>query len=261
MIKRYFMLVFAVLIFAGCANLQYTLVDKIVNKESNLPKFQFAPGTRVGIINLLEESALHYHIKRLSKEDTFNKNYVVDWNVPGYVNDYIAEVLKADGRYTVVDIPVTGYLKENRLLLPGLYQSKKNLAKVARDLDMTAKDNNVEVIIIVGNHFYIHPDNRFVIGGGYGLHTGQGFSDTIAKALGVSYVFTGVNIQVFHMLPATYIGGGRPPLANQIDIEWPKDVHNLPMSELNKAKPIILEQIKTIALVAIQKAELIMQTR
>lgn len=237
------------------------LVDKIVNNESNLPKFQFAPGTRVGVINLLEDSALHKHTKSFSKKDTFEKLYVVGWNVPGFINDYISEVLKADGRYTIVNIPVVGYLKENRLLLAGLYQNKKNLAKVAPDLDMTAKENKVEVIIVVGNHFYIHPDNSFVVSGGYGLYTSQGFSDTIAKALGVSYAFAGVNIQVFHMLPATYIGGGRPPLASPVNIKWPDDVHNLAMSELDKAKPIVLEQVKNIASVAMQKAGLIIQNR
>lgn len=257
--KRLILLAVVLSTLFGCAGLQYELVDKMVNRESNLPKFQFAPGTRVGIINLLEDSALHKHFKKLSKQDSFEKYYVVDWNVPGFINDYIADVLKADGRYTIVNIPVEGYIKENRLFLPSLYQDKRNLKKAAPNLDMIAKENNVEVIIIVGNHFYIHTDNNFVFSGGYGLYTGQGFSDTIAKALGMSYAVTGVNVQIFHMLPVTYIGGGRPPLADYVDIEWPEDVHNLEMSELNKAKPIILEQVKTIASVAMQKSGLIVE--
>ena len=65
------------------------------------PKPTFQDGTRVGIVNSLETYMTHRHIT-IDRINSFTKQIKVDWNMPAYLNNQIADSLKNDKRFVVV---------------------------------------------------------------------------------------------------------------------------------------------------------------
>lgn len=251
--RRLATLLSIVLFFSGCADIQYKLVDKLVHGDGDLPRYEFAPGTRVGIINMVEERLTHHSIKALSQEGTFTNKYDVDWKIPELIEEYLRLLLQEDGRYEVVSLPALSSLQNYEI--SDLYK-EQNLVKFRHEIDRLAEENNLQVVVIAADHIYIHPDNSFVVKG-YGLHTSQGYSDTLARVFGKAYAFTAVGVQVYHTRPLTYIGGGRPSLSQLVSFPWPDDLHNIPISDFDTIKPIIVEKVQEIAMQALQKANLV----
>ena len=251
--RKFIFIIFSVFFVFGCAGVQHDLVQKLVNREGNLPRYDFSPGTRVGIINTVGEQLTQNSIKAFSSENTFTKNYDIDWNIPEIMEQDIRSFLQQDGRYEVVLLPVPSSMQIYDIA--DLYR-EPNLKKVRSEIDSICEEKNIQVVVITGNHFYIHPDNSFVVRG-YGLNTSQGASDTLAKVLGKAYAFTALGVQVYHSRPLTYIGGGRPGLAHPVSIPWPEDLHNIPNSSLESIKPLIVGDIKEIVTKALRKANLI----
>jgi hypothetical protein len=251
--RRLATLLSIVLFFFGCADIQYKLVDKLVHRDGNLPRYEFASGTRVGIINMVEERLTHDSFKVFSKKKTFMKKYDVDWKIPEIMEEYLRFLLQEDGRYEVVSLPALSSLQNYEIT--NLY-AEQSLGKFRHEIDRLAEENNLQVVVIAGNHLYMHPDNRFAERG-YGLRTSQGYSDTLAKVFGKAYAFTALGVQVYHSRPLTYIGGGRPSLAHLVSFPYPDDPHNIPKSDFDTIKPIIVADVKEIVMKALQKANLV----
>ena len=229
-----------------------------------VPKFQFAAGTRVGIINHLESNATHQNYQPI-RVGNFTKKVSVDWNLPVYVEGQITRMLKNDPRYAVISLKLqepfsalkrfTGPLTTASILdqetKPG-----KIKAELASHLDGIAGKDDLDVIIWIRSYkgpspFKIskHPIELQ----GYGL-----FSRELAMS-SKAYAYANIDVIVLKTLPATYIGSGTPEIDSspQKDFELSGDKKNIAQSEFNKLKPIIQKYADEAVTKALQDANLI----
>jgi len=259
LIKLFVISILIIVFSSGCASTQQKLVDRLVyGSGKDLPKFDFASDTRVGIINLVDKQLTHKNFQAFSNEGSFIKKYDVTWNLPGTIENYIAAELQKDGRYEVVSLPVPASLKiyeSEGTQITDLYRNP-NLDKVRGDIDRLASENNLEVVIIAGNHILISNDNSLVITG-YGLYTGRGYVKSLTRIFGQVYAFAGIGVQVYHADPLTYIGGGRPSIPYYAEFPWHDDPSNIPISDFDTIKPIIEGEAQQIIMRALQQANLV----
>ena len=259
LLRLFFISVFLITFCSGCAATQQKLVDRLVyGSGKDLPKFEFAAGTRVGIINLVDKQLTHKNFQAFSKKGTFIRKYDVDWNLPGSIENYIKAELRKDGRYEIVSLPVPASLQmyaNEGAQISGLYR-EPDLGKIRTDVDRLARENNLQVVIIAGNHILISNDNSLVAIG-YGIYTGRGYVKSLTKIFGEVYAFAGIGVQVYHTEPLTYIGGGRPSIPYYAEFPWHDDPSSIPVSDFDAIKPIIEGESQKIAMRALQQANLL----
>jgi hypothetical protein len=252
MLQRFFVILMGIIIVNGCTTTQQT------------PTFQFATGTRVGIINHLEPYATHQNYQPV-RVGNFTKKVDVDWNMPDYVQDQVKRVLKSDSRYTVISLkldepfsastqfagPLTEPSVSNEKTAPGIIKPE-----LANHLDALAKKNDLNVIIWIRSFKGPSPfkisDHPIPLGG-YGLFTRQLMLSKRA------FAYAQIEVVVIKTPPATYIGSGTPKTSTSSlnDFELPDDLKNISPSEFNKLRPLIQNYADEAVNKALQDANLI----
>ena len=234
MLRRYCVILAAILISGGCA------------ATGEVPKFQFAAGTRVGIINHLESYAIHQNFQPLRIEN-FTKEVTVDWKIPEYATQRVKDVLKSDSRFSVISLKpeeLSGALTQfEGPLTTASTLDQETIAgeikpELAGDLNALANKNNLDVIIWIrsykGPSVFKIAKNPIELQG-YGLFTRELLLSKKA------YAYANIEVVVIKTPKATYIGSGtsktdQSPLN---DFKLPDDLKNIAPSEFNKLKPII----------------------
>ena len=251
MLRQIFLVLTVTIITGGCATQQ-------------VPKFQFAAGTRVGIINHLESYAIHQNYQPV-RVGNFTKKVNVEWNIPVYVENQVTRMLKNDLRYAVISLklqapfsasmqfagPLTAASILDQETKPGEIKPE-----LAHRLDALADKNDLDVIIWIRSFkgpspFKIakHPIELQ----GYGLFTRQLVMSKRA------YAYANIDVIVLKTPPATYIGSGTPNIDSspRKDFELSGDLKNIPQSEFNKLKPIIQKYADAAVKRALENANLI----
>jgi hypothetical protein len=218
------------------------------------PKINYSPGTRIGVINVLESYATHTHFGSISTE-RFTKTYAVDWGMPAYLDRELMELLQNDPRFTVVRIPRTGSsdLHQYAQDLSDLANSDTITARLADSLERLAMASKVEVIIFIYSfkgpspHTYNAPSQEYnpakasIWLQGYGLFTRWLNPARLLRWLPFrgAYPYAQIAVSVFSSQPLTWIATGKPKMTSTSlgDFDWPGDIKKLPLPELNKARP------------------------
>ena len=220
------------------------------------PKFNFPPGSRVGIINLLEPNATHRNFSSFASKN-FTKTYPVNWDIPAYAEGKLKALLQKDARFTVVEIKVSEPLTREQLRLNTIEQvllSESEPPTVppqgARLLDTVSDPYDVQAVVVIGSYSGPSPfksAEELLEVQGYGLFTRKLFSGKFGEILGgffsfrKAYAYAQIGVVVFKVQPATYIGAARTIVKGRHlrpikDFNWEADLKNLPESELDKAK-------------------------
>ena len=223
------------------------------------PKFNFAQGTRVGIINLLESDATHTNFTSFD-QNNFTKTYAVDWQIPSYAERQLITQLKKNTALSVVKIEVSDPSKEKALrlnMIERVLLSETSPPTIppegARLLKSIANSENVQVVVIIGSYSGPSPFKSAetpIILNGYGLFTRSLFKGIFRGFLSFrkAYAFAQIGVVVFSVQPVICVGSarassqGRPPLPLN-NFDWNVDFNHLPASELAKAKPKIEQDI------------------
>jgi hypothetical protein len=209
---------------------------------SEPPKFDFAAGTRVGIINHLEDYATHRNFSSL-RFDSFSKRIDVDWDIPGYIGKKLSDALRAGQRYSV-----SGIKPDNRLA--GINQepelshrtvgSRTMKDKMVNYLGSLADNHQLDVIISIRSYSgpsAVKIDDKSIELQGYGLFTRQLLMSKHAHA------YANIAVEVFKTRPLTFIGSGIPGnrKSSLDNIELAGSLNKLPRSEIEKIEPLIKE--------------------
>lgn len=221
------------------------------------PKPAFQSGTRVGILNSLESTLTHRHIT-IDRMDSFEKSIDVDWKIPTYLDNRVADALKKDGRFTVV--PIESPAIQSRLRQLGdQIDSAATRRRISRSLadfiDNTAKAHDLDVIIIVQS---FKGESPWKIGSnpislqGYGLFTRSTLLGLVGVKRNWAHPYAQIRVIVFRTQPVSRIGVGQPKLSrgNMDSFTSPADIKNVPRTELDKLRP----RIETYADQAVQNA-------
>jgi hypothetical protein len=229
------------------------------------PKPTFQGGTRVGIMNSLESYLNHRHIT-IDRISSFTQQIKVDWDMPAYVGTQLADSLKKDTRFVVVAArspQVQSRLKQ----LSDQIGAAATRRRISQDLvdfiESEAKSHDLDVIIMVQSFkgespWKIHDDS--IVLEGYGLFTRR----TVLGAVGVrnswAHPYAQIRVVVFQTRPVTRIGAGRPKLTrgNMVNFNWPADIKNIPLTELDKLRPKIQEYADQAVKNALQSAHMVM---
>jgi len=240
MIQRFFLILCALAAASGCVTTQ------------QVPKFAFPSGTRVGIINQLEDYAIHRNFSE-ARIRNFTKTVKVGWNIPGYMQDELTRALTRDGRYTIVPIAIGEPLGQviDRLSGPGAV-----MPEAAALLESAAVRNAVDVLVVVksfkGPTAIQLAKHKFILKG-YGLFTRQFlFFDR-------AYAYANLAVIVFKTNPLTYIGSGEPTVGASLveDMKLSGNLKNIAPSEMDKLEPIIKQYARQAVQGALTTANLV----
>lgn len=244
------------------------------------PKFNFPPGSRVGIINLLEPYATHQNFSSFASKN-FTKTYPVDWDIPVYAEGKLKTLLEKDARFTVVEMKVSEPLIREQLRLNMIEQvilSESAPPTVppqgARLLDTVSDPYDVQAVVAIGSYSGPSPfksAEELLEVQGYGLLTRKLFSGKFGEILGgffsfrKAYAYAQIGVVVFKVQPVTYIGAARTIMKGRHlrpikDFNWEADLRNLPESELDKPKTHIQGYINDAVNKALRNANLTAST-
>ena len=203
------------------------------------PKPSFQDGTRVGILNSLETYLTHRHIT-IDRINSFTMQIKVDWNMPAYLNNQLADSLKKDKRFVVV--PTQSPQIQSRMKQLSNPITRRRISQDLVDfIKSIANAHDLDVIIMVQSFkgqspWKIHDDP--IVLEGYGLFTRR----TMLGAVGIrnswAHPYAQIQVVVFQTRPVVRIGVGRPRLtrARMDNFNWPADIKNIPQTELNKIR-------------------------
>ncbi|MGD9227060.1 MAG: hypothetical protein PVF26_11210 [Desulfobacterales bacterium] len=244
------------------------------------PKFNFPPGSRVGIINLLESYATHQNFSSFASKN-FTNTYPVDWDMPAYAEGKLKTLLQKDARFTIVEMKVSEPLTSEKLRLNMIEQiilSESAPPTVppqgARLLDTVSDPYDVQAVVVIGSYSGPSPfksaEEPFELQG-YGLFTRKLFAGKFGQILGgffsfrKVYAYAQIGVVVFKVQPVTYIGAARTIVKGRHlrpikDFNWEADLRNLPESELDKAKTLIQGYINDAVNKALRNANLTAST-
>jgi hypothetical protein len=253
MLRRFFVILVGIIIVGGCTTTQ------------QVPTFQFATGTRIGIINHLESYATHQNYQPV-RVGNFTKKVNVDWNMPDYVQDQVKRVLKSDSRYTIISLKLDEPFSASTqfagpLTAPSISDQKTEPGKIkpelAHHLDALAKKNDLDAIIWIRSFKGPSPfeiSKHPIPLGGYGLFTRQLLMSKRA------YAYAQIEVVVIKTPQTTYIGSGTPKIKESSlnDFNPPDDLKNIPPSEFNKLRPLVQNYADEAVNKALQNANLIM---
>jgi len=223
------------------------------------PKFNFAQGTRVGIVNLLESEATHTNFTSFG-QNNFTKTYAVDWQIPSYAEHKLITQLKKNAALTPVKIEVSDPSKQKALrlnMIERILLSKTAPPTIppegARLLETISDSTNVQVVVIIGSYSGPSPYKSAetpIILKGYGLFSRSLFKGIFGGfgSFRKAYAFAQIGVVVFRVHPVICIGSARTssqgrPLLPLNNFDWNVDMNDLPESELAKAKPKIEQDI------------------
>ena len=208
----------------------------------DLPKFDFAAGSRIGIINHLEDYAIHRNFSSL-RFDSFSTRIEVNWDMPGYIETKLSDALQAGQLYSVNVIK-----PDNRL--SGLNQepelsnrtvgSRRMKDRLTTYLESIGDKHQLDVVMLIRSYSgpsAVRIDNRSITLQGYGLFTRQLLMSKHAHA------YANIAVEVFKTRPMTFIGSGIPRnrKSSLDNIDLSGSLNRLPRSEILKIEPLIIE--------------------
>lgn len=229
MVRQSFLIMVAVLAISGCAAKQP-------------PKFLFPAGTRIGLLNHLEGYATHRHFSSL-RFDSFSKKLEVGWNIPAYMEDKLTRTLQKDPRYAVIPMQAaagSGGGGQRLDVVDQISMSGGIKPDVAGFLKALAEKYRVDIIIVIKSFrgpSAFKLDKHPIELEGYGLFT-QAF--LISRQ---AYAYANIAVIVFKTEPLTYIGSGEPrnKKSHLSNFDLSGNLKNMPQSQINELRPIILE--------------------
>jgi hypothetical protein len=228
------------------------------------PKPIFQEGTRVGILNSLESYLTHRHIT-IDRINSFTKQIKVDWNIPAYLNNQLADSLKRDSRFEVV--PTRSPQIQSRLKqLSDQIGAAATRRRISQDLvdfiENEAKSHDLDVIIMVQSFtgespWKIHDDS--IVLEGYGLFTRRTLLGAVGARNSWVHPYAQIRVVVFQTRPVARIGAGSPKLtrARMDNFTWPANINNIPQTELDKIRPRIQAYADQAVKNALQDAHMI----
>ena len=216
----------------------FALVSACATPEP--PKYEFHPGTKVGIINHLEDHATHHHFSSL-RFDSFSNQVDVDWDIPAYIENKLAGALQAGQRYTVRRIkPVNrpGWMNQEPASTDRTAESRAMKNKLAEYLGTLGDKSPLDVMILIRSYSgpsVVKIDNQPIELKGYGLFTRQLL---VSKK---AYAYANIAVEVFKTGPMTFIGSGLPQnrksSLENMDLEG--SMKTMRGTEIQKLEPLI----------------------
>ena len=245
MVRQVFLIITVAGLISGCATAQK-------------PKFQFPTGTRVGVINYLEEHATYRHFSAL-RIGSFSKKLDVDWNMPAYVEQELTRRLHRDLRYEVVPLQPAetsggksdGLGGEDRISGPERIDTE-----AAAFLNGLAEKHRLDVIVVLktfrGPSAFTLEKHSFELEG-YGLFTKTFLLSSQA------YAYANIAVIVFKTRPLIYLGSGEPHNKKSAlkNFELSGDSENPPPSEIDSLRPMMQEYANQAITDALAESNLI----
>jgi len=226
------------------------------------PDYSYSPGTRVGIVNMLETQATHKHYSSI-RIDSFTKTYDVNWNIPKYVTDRLTKILQGDGRYTVIAVNKAEF--EDWIILQRGSSDPANSGNLKPEytnkLESLATQHGLDVILVVSSFKGPSPHKLGkapIELEGYGV-----FSRSVAPLIFLpfksAFSYAQIKISVFKSDPVTLIATGKPKLKKSSirGFDWSHGAKNVPVSEIDKALPGVRKYAQKAVKRALQAANLI----
>jgi hypothetical protein len=221
-------------------------------------RFEYAAGTRIGIVTHLESYATHRHFSSL-RFDSFSKQLEVDWDMPAYINSRLSKALKSDSRYTVILIKPTEPLRginQDPELSGRTLASNKIRPEKATYYNTLAGQYKLDVLIAVRSFAgpsVVKVDKHPIELEGYGLLTQQLLMSKHA------YAYANITVEVFKTRPLKYMGSGKPENRKSslkiIDLEG--KLKNMPRSEIEKLEPRMKDYAAQAVKNALERANLL----
>ena len=227
------------------------------------PKYEYSPGTRIAIVNLLGDRATHYHFSSV-RIDSFTKKYDVDWELPEYVTDRITKILQTEDRYTIIEMEKAD-IDNLRNLQRGKYDptdpATQKKPEWANQLNSLVGRHDLDVILVV--YSYRGPSLHNI-----GSHRvdleGYGVFSRWVIPLGIlpfknAYSYAQIKVAVYKGSPIELIATGRSK-SKQTKIknfDWSSGPKNVPVSEINKAWPGVRKYAQKSIKRALRYADLI----
>lgn len=227
------------------------------------PQFNFAKGTRVGVVNLLESDVTHTNFSSFD-QDNFTRTYAVNWEIPAYAERKLIAQLEKNKDLTVVTIQVPDPSKQKTLRLNMIERVVFSATapptippEGAKLLETIVERDHVDVVVIIGTYAgpspYKSAENPIRLEG-YGLFTRSLLKGMFEKMLGgllsfrKAYAFAQIGVVVFRVRPVIYLGSAQAsqegrPLRPINDFDWQADIHQLPQAQLAKTRPRIEQYI------------------
>jgi hypothetical protein len=213
------------------------------------PKPTFKDGTRVGIVNSLESYLTHRHIT-IARVDSFTKQISVNWDLPAYLNAKLTDILKTDKRFVVVVVNPSSQIQSQLKQFSNQVYSAASGQRISQSLasfiENTTNAHDLDVILTVSSFQGKSPwkmGNNPILLQGYGLLTRK----TILGISGINknwvHPYAQILVTVFKTQPIAMIGAGRPKMSkgNTENFNWPVDIKNIPLTELDKLRPAIMQ--------------------
>jgi hypothetical protein len=242
---------FAVILMLACAP-----------SPKPLPDYSYSPGTRVGIVNMLETQATHKHFSSI-RIDSFTKTYDVNWNIPKYVTDRLTKVLQGDGRYTVLAVNKKEF--EDWIILQRGSSDPANSGNLKPEftnkLESLSAQHGLDVILVISsfNGPSPHKLGKTPIElEGYGVFS-RSVAPLILLPFKSAYSYAQISISVFKSDPVRLIATGKPKLKKSSirGFDWSHGAKNVPVSEIDKALPGVRKYAQKAVKRALQAANLI----
>jgi hypothetical protein len=215
-------------------------------------------------MNSLESYLTHRHIT-IDRISSFTKQIKVDWDMPAYVGTRLADSLKKDKRFVVV--PIKSPQIQSRLKqLSDQIEAAATRRRISQDLadfiESEAKSHDLSVIIMVQSFkgespWKIHDDP--IVLEGYGLFTRRTLLSAVVATNNWVHPYAQIRVVVFQTQPVAKIGDGRPKLTkgNMDNFNWPADIKNIPLTQLDKLRPKIQEYADQAVKNALQSANMV----
>ena len=230
-------------------------------KPSPLPRYEFPPNTRVGIINMVEDDMTHVHVGT-TVFNNFSKKYEVDFKFSQHVENELARNIQDNCQFEVEQIPPTPLLLEHKNRLIKVSKTEKRAIinpELASEFSLLANKYNADVFFIMRTYRmqdFIADSVEYLEG--YGLYT--------RSILGLSGAFAYANliIQGVYTHPPTFIGGEdfnykdeNRGIFVKIDFNLPDDLNNIPRKKLRKIDAILKERSKGVTYRILEKTHLL----
>lgn len=228
------------------------------------PKPTFQDGTRVGIVNGLESYLTHRHIT-IDRVDSFTKQISVNWDLPAYLNAKLTDILKTDKRFLVVvnqSSQIQSQLKQLSNQVYSAASGQRISQSLASFIEKTANAHDLDVIITVSSFQGKSPwkiGNNPILLQGYGLLTRKTVLGIVGINKNLAHPYAQILVTVFKTQPIGVIGAGRPKMAkgNMDNFKWPVDIKNIPLTELDKLRPVIMQYADQAVKNALQDANMV----
>jgi len=222
---------------------------------------QLQPGSRIGILNLLEPQMTHVDFGSL-RFNSFTNGYNVDWNIPGYLNRTIEKDLRAGGKFTFIPIAVNPSEDWKQSMSKNILYAVTQWVQddLKAFLNQIAEEERLNLIVSVSSYdsgrwpqvacFKIGKNP--VVTKGYGLYTRtrvlSGLSQRLSPLPNTATPYANIVVAIFQTRPVTLASYAQAPCSqsSMADFPWSSDLQSLSPEVIQKVKPHV-EQLSAEA--------------